>query len=191
MLSRLIAELKIQHHAGPLSPKFLWAFRSAGRGIKRTFDALLPLLALAYAVEARAESEPEWFVVEVAKERTTLMNKNFLPGDRTWTAIVLHPGYEHEMVGNTTILMSLTEFDCRNRTMRTLFDIGRNDEGETTGSERYERPEMNYVIPGTIGEAEWRYACKVDPMPAAWLSSPSELRKLALKTHSEMEAHKE
>ena len=190
MLSEPTADLKIQHHAGPLSPKFLWAFRSAGRGIKRAFDALLPLLALASAVEARAE-DPEWFVVEVAKERTTLMNKNILPGNRAWTAIVLHPGYEHEMDGKTTILMSLTEFDCRNRTMRTLYSIGRDDEGQSTGSERYMMPETDYVIPGTIGEDEWEYACKVAPMPTAWLSSPSELRKLALETHNELEAHNE
>lgn len=153
--------------------------------------ALAILAALAIHAEARAQGEPEWFVVEVAKERTTLMNKNILPGNRAWTAIVLHPGYEHEMDGKTTILMSLTEFDCRNRTMRNLYSVGRDDEGESTGSERYDRPETDYVIPGTIGEDEWEYACKVAPMPEAWLSSPSELRKLALDTHSEPEAQSE
>lgn len=153
--------------------------------------ALAILPALAIHAEARAQGEPEWFVVEVAKERTTLMNKNILPNNRAWTAIVLHPGYEHELDGETTIIMSLTEFDCRNRTMRTFFTTGRDDEGQPTGSERPAAPETDYVIPDTIGEDEWEYACKIAPMPDVWLESPSELRKLALKTHSEMETDKE
>lgn len=175
----LTADLKIHQHAGLIPPKFLWTFRRAVRGIKRTVDALLPLLAVASAVEARAE-DPEWFVVDVNDERTGLMNINILPGTRFWTAVVAHPEHEAKMaVDGTTIALTLVEMDCRNHRMKFLNLIGKDDEDSQTynsdGNGKWE-----YIVPGTIGDGYRRYACGVDPKPEPWVTSPFDLRQTLL-----------
>lgn len=180
MLSGLTAELKFQHHAGPLPPKFLRAFRSAGRSIRRTVDALLPLLALASALEARAESGPEWFVVDVNDEQTGLMNINILPGTRFWTAAVAHPEHEAKMPGDgTTIALILVEMDCRNHRMKFLNLVGKDDEGRVTYDDDGDGKWV-YIIPNTIGDGYRRYACGIEEKPEPWVTSPYDLRQTLL-----------
>ncbi len=121
----------------------------------------LAVFALGLAMPAVAA---DWVWVEIDSDNnTTFGDADSRTGNRAWfeTRLAKPQKYGNGKFYNT--IKALEEMDCSGKRYRILTITWYSKSGNSIGSYTPSYDDWSYAIPGSIGEAQYKFVCNHDP----------------------------
>jgi len=139
---------------------FILLIRTKGADMKKML--CLAVFALGLATPAVAE---DWVLLGINSNNTTIFgDADSRTDNRAWFEIwYVKP---QKIISNgkfyNTVKM-LVEMDCSGQRLRNLTITTYSKSGNSIGSYTPSYAEWRYVIPGTVGESEYKFVCNLYP----------------------------
>ena len=120
----------------------------------------LAVFALGLATPAVAA---DWVLVSIDSDITIFGDADSRTDNRAWFEVRYA---KPQKIGDGKFyntMKMLVEMDCRGKRLRNLTATVYSKSGNSIGSETPSYAEWRYVIPGTIGEAQYKFVCNRYP----------------------------
>lgn len=121
----------------------------------------LAVFALGLATPAVAA---DWVLVDFDNDNnTTFGDADSRTDNRAWFEIRYAEPRKYGDGKFFNVIKGLVEIDCSGKRLRTLTATMYSKSGNSIGSETPSYAEWRYVIPGTVGEAQYEFVCNRYP----------------------------
>ena len=138
---------------------FILLTRTKGSDMKKML--CLAVFALGLAMPAVAA---DWVWVEIDSDNnTTFGDADSRTGNRAWFEIRLAKPQKNGNGKFYNTVKTLGEMDCSGKRYRFLTITWYSKSGNSIGSYTPSYAEWSYAIPGSIGEAQYKFVCNHDP----------------------------